>query len=63
LWQLLAGQHVTIAVTPTLMSTTAGAKRRFVPVRRQCYFEEEIKLAHFPPQEGYRCCSIFYLHT
>ena len=48
---------MTIAVTPTLISTNAGAKRRFPPVRRQCYFEEEIKLLHFPPDEGYRCVN------
>ena len=54
------GKAVTIAVTPTLINTNAGAKRRFPPVRRQCYFEEEIQLLHFPPDEGYRyeqCCS------
>ena len=48
------GNDATIAVTPTLISTTSGAKRRFEPTRRQCYFEEEIQLSHFPPQEGYR---------
>ncbi len=49
-----SGLDVTVAVTPTLISTNAGAKRRFEPVRRQCYFEDEIILEHFPPQEGYR---------
>jgi hypothetical protein len=48
------GQTVIIAITPTLITTNAGAKRRFDPVRRQCYFEDEIELIHFPPVEGYR---------
>ena len=50
----ISGKAVTIAVTPTMITTNDGAKRRFPPVRRQCYFEEEIDLLHFPPEEGYR---------
>jgi hypothetical protein len=34
---------VVIAITPTLTTTSSGARRRFEPVRRQCYFEEEIQ--------------------
>ena len=48
------GQDVQIAVTPTLISTNKEAKRRFEPVRRQCYFEDEISLFHFPVEDGYR---------
>lgn len=48
------GQTVQIAITPTLLNTTYGARRRFNPVRRQCYFEDEISLKHFPPQNSYR---------
>lgn len=49
-----AGQSMMVAVTPTLTTTTAQAKRRFEPVDRTCYFESEVKLKHFPPGEGYR---------
>jgi hypothetical protein len=48
------GNDIQIAVTPTLTRTKKGAKRRFNPVRRQCYFEEEISLAHFPVEDSYR---------
>ena len=48
------GQSVVISVTPTLVSTNDGAKFRFDPVRRQCYFEEEIILSHFPVEDSYR---------
>jgi hypothetical protein len=48
------GQSVTISVTPTLISTNEGAKTRFDPIRRQCYFEDEITLRHFPVEESYR---------
>jgi len=50
----ILGKAVTIAVTPTLIATNNGARRRFQPVRRQCYFEDEIMLLHFPHSEGYR---------
>ena len=52
------GQDVQIAITPTLISTNEGAKRRFIPVRRQCYFEDEITLSHFPVEDGYRFTKI-----
>ena len=48
------GQDVQIAVTPTIISTKKEAKRRFEPVPRQCYFEDEISLFHFPVEDGYR---------
>ena len=51
------GQDVQIAVTPTLISTNKEAKRRFEPVRRQCYFEDEVNLPHFPVGDGYRCVN------
>jgi hypothetical protein len=41
-------------VTPSLVDTTAACKRRFPPVRRQCYFEDEVTLTHFPPELDYR---------
>jgi hypothetical protein len=41
-------------VTPTLIRTKKGAKRRFQPIRRQCYFEEEISLNHCPVEDSYR---------
>jgi len=53
------GQDIQIAVTPTLISTNKEAKRRFEPVRRQCYFEDEITLFHFPVEDGYRFIKFF----
>jgi hypothetical protein len=50
----ILGNDIQIAVTPTLTRTKKGAKRRFNPVRRQCYFEEELSLAHFPVEDSYR---------
>jgi hypothetical protein len=48
------GQASHIVVQPTLMNTTAAAKRRFTPVQRQCYFENEIQLLHFPTDNSFR---------
>ena len=48
------GQSVRLAVTPSLVDTTMACKRRFDPVKRQCYFDDEISLQHFPEIEGYR---------
>ena len=48
------GQASYIVVVPTLMNTTAASKRRFTPVERQCYFDDEIKLKHFPPGNSFR---------
>ena len=48
------GQASHISVTPTLMTTTQGAKNRFNPEKRQCYFEDEILLRHFPSYNSYR---------
>ena len=48
------GQDIQIAVTPILITTSKESKRRFEPVRRQCYFEDEISLFHFPVDDGYR---------
>lgn len=48
------GQSVNIAITPSLIDTTHAVKRRFKPLERKCYFEDEIKLRHFPPDDDYR---------
>lgn len=48
------GQASQIVVVPQLMNTSLAAKRRFTPVERQCYFEEEIFLRHFPPSFSFR---------
>lgn len=48
------GQSMKIAVTPTLTSTSSSARRRFSPEQRHCYFEDEISLRHFPPENDYR---------
>ncbi len=48
------GQSLQVAVTPTLTTTTEASKRRFAPVDRTCYFEEEVSLKHFPPDADYR---------
>jgi len=57
--KLTLGQDGQIAITPTLISTNEGARKRFIPVRRQCYFEDEISLSHFPVEDGYRFPLIF----
>jgi len=49
-----AGQASQIVVVPQLMNTSMAAKRRFTPVERQCYFEDEIRLEHFPPEFSFR---------
>ena len=59
--KLTIGQDGQIAITPTLISTNEGARKRFTPVRRQCYFEDEISLSHFPVEDGYRFTLIFLL--
>ncbi len=51
------GQSVEIGVTPALTHTTKACKRRFMPAARQCYFEDEIKLRHFPKELSYRYTS------
>ena len=48
------GQSVNIAITPSLIDTTKAVKRRFGPLERKCYFEDEIQLRHFPPDDDYR---------
>ncbi len=48
------GQHSYISVTPRLMTTSEGARKRFWPVDRQCYFEDEIQLKHLPNDYSYR---------
>ena len=49
-----AGQASQIVVVPQLMNTSLAAKRRFTPVERQCYFDDEIYLRHFPPKFSFR---------
>ena len=48
------GQSIKVAVTPKLTTTTAAARRRFSPEERMCYFEDEVSLRHFPPDDDYR---------
>ena len=48
------GQASQIIVMPELIDTALVAKRRFSPVERQCYFEDEIFLRHFPPEFSFR---------
>ena len=48
------GQTNNIVVVPTLMSTTDGARSRFNPQERQCYFEDEITLKHLPHDNSFR---------
>lgn len=48
------GKSVSIAVTPTLIDTTLQVKERFSPEERNCYFEDEIMLAHIPAKKYYR---------
>ena len=48
------GHSSFISVTTDLMNTTLGAKNRFKPEDRQCYFEEEITLNHLPHWNGFR---------
>jgi len=43
-----------IAVTPTVMTTSHAARRRFRPRERTCYFQDEINLRHLPPENDYR---------
>lgn len=50
----MPGQAVQVAITPTLTNTVESTKRRFSPKDRQCYFEDEIQLAHLPSDIGYR---------
>ena len=40
--------HVKVAVTPTLISTSENAKRRFSPEDRGCYFKDELPLLYLP---------------
>jgi len=51
---LQPGQAVQIAVTPILTTASPGAKRRFSPKERKCYFSDEIKLHHLKPKDNYR---------
>lgn len=51
---LVPGQALNIGVIPTLINTTDGARRRFKPSDRLCYFEDEITLIHFPLDLSYR---------
>lgn len=57
---LVPGQALDIGVTPTLINTTDGAKRRFSPSQRLCYFEDEISLTHFPRDLSYRYIFGFF---
>ncbi len=48
------GQSLQVSVTPVITTTTSAARRRFLPIDRTCYFEDEISLRHFPRDEDYR---------
>ena len=48
------GSMVEIAVSPTLISITESAIKRFEPEERNCYMSQEIELEHFPTSDGYR---------
>lgn len=52
--QIETGHSVQIAVTPFLINTTDQCRKRFSPEKRQCYFEDEISLRHFPRRDGFR---------
>ena len=58
--KLFLGRDVQIAVTPTLIKMSDGARHRFDPIRRKCYFEDEISLAHFPVEDSYRFEEYFF---
>ena len=51
--EIATGQLASVAVTPTLFGTDEST-RKFSPDRRNCYFEDEISLKHFPLETGYR---------
>lgn len=42
------GSVASVAVNPVLTTTTETARERFEPDKRDCYFEEEIVLEHWP---------------
>ena len=44
-----------IAVTPTLISTSDSAMRRFTPPERDCYSEDEISLKYLPARDDGLC--------
>ena len=44
-----------IAVTPTLISTSDSAMRRFTPPERDCYSEDEISLKYLPARDDGIC--------
>ena len=48
------GHTNNLVVSNILMNTTQSAKTRFSPLERDCYFEDEIVLQHFPPWMGVR---------
>ena len=48
------GYSSVISVVPDLVNTTLGAKHRFKPKDRHCYFEDEVKLQHLIPENSFR---------
>ncbi len=44
----MPGQALQVAITPVLTSSVDSIKRRFDPVGRQCYFEDEIEFTYLP---------------
>jgi len=53
-FHIAPGTENQIAVTPTLMSTSANAMARFTSEQRDCYSEDEISLKFLPKDHGYR---------
>ena len=54
------GTDVSIAVTPTIISTKNNAKH-FDPVYRQCYFENEFDLQYLPYKDfGYQMSNCLF---
>ena len=54
------GTDVSIAVTPTILSTKNNAKR-FDPIYRQCYFEKEFDLQYLPYKDfGYQMSNCLF---
>ena len=53
-FHIAPGTENQIAVTPTLIVTSANAMYRFSPAERDCYSEDEISLKYLPRDHGYR---------
>ena len=45
------GADVQIAVNPTIIDIEETAKKRFQPLERECYTQEEFKFTHLPEED------------